>query len=347
MRDPRNASALVTARRAPMRPWLVLLFLGLAGTDLAAQTEAPASPPAHWGPISIDLEEIEYPFPVSFLERELFGQTVRLAYMDVAPAGQANGRTVLLTHGASYYGWYWKETIEALRDEGYRVVVEDRLGWGKSSKPLIPYSWHLHAENTKALLDHLGIEQAAVVGHSMGGQMVTRFARLYPEATTHVVLVNAIGLPGPNTAAREAPAEPVVRANTVTPASGGGERDRDAIYRTQLQLEQRRVVEWKPDFLEHVRIRFGNAISDRAGHLDAVRAMNQTGDSMVGDLPLIRTPALVMGGAQDGPNYPDNVRSTAERLPNGQHFLIPDAGHNPHLETPDILNRELIRFLGS
>src|SRR5688500_10723287 len=126
------------------------------GTAYSQTASPPEAPPAEWGPISIDLEEIEYPFPVKYLERELFGQNVRLAYMDVAPTGQPNGRTVYLTHGASYYGWYWENTIRALTNEGYRVIAEDRLGWGKSSKALIPYSWHLHAENMKAVLDHLG-----------------------------------------------------------------------------------------------------------------------------------------------------------------------------------------------
>ncbi|MCY4510526.1 MAG: alpha/beta fold hydrolase, partial [Acidobacteria bacterium] len=112
--------------------------------------------------------------------------------MDVAPTGPANGRTVLFKHGGSYYGWYWASQIEALAAAGYRVVVKDRLGWGKSSKPILPYSMSLHASNTARLLDHLGIERAAIVGHSIGGQMATRFAFLYPERTTHLVTVNQV-----------------------------------------------------------------------------------------------------------------------------------------------------------
>ena len=72
--------------------------------------------------------------------------------------------------------------------------MKDRLGWGKSSKPVIPYSINLWASNTARLMDHLNIERAAVVGHSIGGQMVTRFAFLYPERTTHLVTVNQVGL---------------------------------------------------------------------------------------------------------------------------------------------------------
>ncbi|MEX1259101.1 MAG: hypothetical protein WEG36_16010 [Gemmatimonadota bacterium] len=74
--------------------------------DLGAQSASPPpSPPAEWGPISINLEEIEYPHPVHFLNLNLYGQDVRIAYMDVAPVGPANGQTVVLLHGGSYYGW--------------------------------------------------------------------------------------------------------------------------------------------------------------------------------------------------------------------------------------------------
>jgi pimeloyl-ACP methyl ester carboxylesterase len=320
------------------------LTLSLLGAGHAAgQAAPPASPPADWGPISIDLHEIDYPFPVQYLELDLFGERVRLAYMDVAPTGTPNGRTVYLTHGMSYYGLYWGETIRALAAEGYRVIAEDRLGWGKSSKPLIPYSWHLHAENKAALLDHLGVERAAMIGHSMGGQMATRFARLYPERTTHLVLVNPIGLTG---RAGPAPMEPVTRE--VVPQVGEGSApDPQQVYARHLGTETRRIVSWDPKHLEHVRIRFGNDISDGAAHLAAVRAANQTGDSMVGDWPLIAAPALVIGGAEDGAGFPDAVRNAAGQFQNGQYHLIPDVGHNPHEEAPEILNREIIRFLAS
>ncbi len=337
---PGAAGARLTARCLTLALPLSLL----AAAPLTGQSASPPeSPPAEWGPISIDLHEIEYPFPVQYLERELFGENVRIAFMDVAPTGTPNGRTAYLTHGASYYGWYWEETIRALTNEGYRVIAEDRLGWGKSSKALIPYSWHLHAENMKAVLDHLGVERAAMIGHSMGGQMVTRFTRLYPEVATHMILVNPIGLTG---ADRPAPMAPVTREDI--PRVGENPTvDRQAVYDRHLRTERARIVNWEPKHLEHVRIRFGNDISDGATLLAAARSANQTGDSMVGDWPLIATKSLVIGGAEDGPNFPAAVRNAADRLQNGEAYLIPNVGHNPHLESPGILNREIIRFLGS
>ena len=128
----------------PLTPVLVLvtaLLLVLPGPVSAQSHRPPTEPPDEWGPISINMEEIEYPYPVAFMNFRVYDQDVRLAYMDVAPVGPANGRAVVFHHGGSYYGWYWKAQIEALINEGYRVVVKDRLGWGKSSKPILSMRW--------------------------------------------------------------------------------------------------------------------------------------------------------------------------------------------------------------
>ena len=112
------------------------------------------------------MEEVEYPYPVTYFNFSVYGKDVRVAYMDVAPKGQPNGRTVIFHHGGLCYGWYWENQIEALSSAGYRVISKDRLGWGKSSKPIIPYSINLCASNTARLKDHLEISEAALVGHS-------------------------------------------------------------------------------------------------------------------------------------------------------------------------------------
>src|SRR5205085_1822733 len=110
-----------------------------------------------------------YPHPVHFFELKIDGQDLRMAYMDVAPADpKANGATVVLLHGKNFFGAYWKDTITVLHDAGFRVVVPDQIGFGKSSKPDIHYSFHLLAKNTRDLLHKLGIGHATIVGHSMG-----------------------------------------------------------------------------------------------------------------------------------------------------------------------------------
>jgi pimeloyl-ACP methyl ester carboxylesterase len=317
-----------------------LLLAAISPARLAAQNAPPASPPAEWGPISINLEEIEYPYPVKFMNLKLYGQDVRIAYMDVAPVGTPNGQTVVLLHGGSYYGWYWKAQIAALTKAGFRVVVKDRLGWGKSSKAILPYSISLHASNTAALLDHLGVKSAAVVGHSIGGQMATRFAFLYPDRTTHLVMVNPIGLTDNRAGRGFRPFDGEVDAQP----------DLQKAYEADVKTDMARYAVWKPEYLEHLRIRHGVRLSGDWPRLAYVRELGgnlRSIDSTVNDWPHIKTKAMVLGGEKDGPTFPADARRAAETLPNAKLVLIPNVGHNPHEEVPEIVNAELIRFLSS
>ncbi len=320
---------------------VTLLVLYAPSPALNAQSaEPPSEPPPHWGPVSINLEGIPYPHPVEFLNLNIYGQDVRIAYMDVAPVGPPNGQTVVMLHGGSYYGWYWKNQIEALRNEGFRVVVKDRLGWGRSSKPILPYSISLHASNTAALLEHLGISEAALVGHSIGGQMASRFAFLYPEMTTHIVMVNPVGLTDRRGGRGWQPTSGEVDVT----------HDMQEVYERNLRTERNRHTEWRPEYLEHVRIRYGQRLSGEWPRLAYVRSLGgnlRSVDTVVNDWPHIATKAMILGGAEDGPDFPEQARRVAESLQNAELVLIPNEGHNPHESAPQVVNAELIRFLSS
>ena len=97
----------------------------------------------------------------------------------------------------NFGGFYFAGPIEALRKEGFRVVVPDQIGFGRSSKPVIPYNFHDMASNSRRLLQSLGIARAAIVGHSMGGMLAARFAASYPDMTELAVLYDPIGLTDP------------------------------------------------------------------------------------------------------------------------------------------------------
>ena len=81
--------------------------------------------------LSITLENVSYPYPVKFMPITTDGQDVRMAYMDIDPANP-NGKTVLLFHGKNFGGYYWTNVIQTLTAKGYRVIVPDQIGFGKS-----------------------------------------------------------------------------------------------------------------------------------------------------------------------------------------------------------------------
>ena len=99
-------------------------------------------------PLGIASENFEYPFPVEFLNFKTDGKKARLAYMDVEPKSEANDKTVVLMHGKNFFGEYWEDTVKDLIQNGFRVIVPDQIGFGKSSKPYIHYSFHKMGKHT-------------------------------------------------------------------------------------------------------------------------------------------------------------------------------------------------------
>ena len=312
-------------------PTLLLGLLLFAVPPLQAQ-EPPAEPPADWGPVSINMEDVPYPHPVSHVEFTLHGQDVRMAFMDVEPAGGGNGQTVALLHGGNYWAASWESVIDRLVEAGFRVVAMDQIGYGRSSKPILPYTLDMHAANIARVLDHLEIERAAVFGHSFGGMKASRFALLYPDRTSHVGLVNAIGLADNRAGRGWTQPEPAP----------------DRSYEAARNTIRGHVAEWDDAYLDYVRIHYGWGLSGDWPRLAMVRALNSDimrFTTVVHDWPQIEAPALVIGGELDGPNYPELATNAAESFQNGEVVLFPGIGHNPHWESPERLTQEIIDFL--
>ena len=295
-------------------------------------------------PGSITYEEVAYPYPVSYLPLRLYGQDVNMAYLDVPPAGRPNGRTVVLFHGMNFGGFYFAGPIEALRKEGFRVVVPDQIGFGRSSKPIIPYNFHDMALNSRTLLKSLGIEKAAIVGHSMGGMLAARFAASYPDVTERVVLYNPIGLTDARWDTPWHNTDEVYKAMIAqTP---------DQVYAGNYGTIRRYFATspWRPEFEEFVRILYAPSLSADWPHYAMVRTLLGQMvylDPVVYDWAHIKVKALVLGGDKDGPDFPVRAKHIADTIPGGQMVLIPNAGHVPHIEVPEMFNRELLKFLKS
>jgi pimeloyl-ACP methyl ester carboxylesterase len=317
--------------------FMAMALMVIAGSSAFAQgSEPPKEVPAGWGPMSINLEDVPYPHPVQYMPFALEGQDVRMAYMDVAPVGTPNGKSVILLHGMNFFGEAWASTIEILRKEGYRVIAIDQIGYGRSSKPILHYSISTHAANTKRLLDHLGIMKTDIVTHSMGGMVASRFASSYPDMVDNLAMINQIGL---------------------TDARGSRPwRDTSEVYKAALARDYAEIVKgmrayyvnWKPEYLKYVKIHYGWTRSGDWPRMAMVRAWQQhaiANDPVVYDWPHIKARTLVIGGEKDGPNYPAQAKRVADTVQNGQVYIIPRIGHNPQFEAPELLYPPLLKFL--
>jgi pimeloyl-ACP methyl ester carboxylesterase len=142
---------------------------------------------------------------------------VRLAYLDVAPTATDKAPPILLIHGfASNHAVNWVNTlwVKTLGHAGRRVVLLDNRGHGQSTKLYDPadYATAIMAEDAVALLDHLGIPRADVMGYSMGARITAFLALAHPDRVRTIVLgglghhlVAGVGLPMGIADAMEAP----------------------------------------------------------------------------------------------------------------------------------------------
>ena len=118
-----------------------------------------------------ELQGFAYPYPLNHFAFQSQGKSLQMGYMDVPATGTPNGRSVVLMHGKNFCGATWDESIKTLSDAGYRVIAPDQIGFGKSSKPEIRYTFTMLVDQTARLLDHLKVGRTAIVANSMGGML--------------------------------------------------------------------------------------------------------------------------------------------------------------------------------
>ncbi|TXD69653.1 alpha/beta hydrolase [Aequorivita lipolytica] len=304
--------------------------------------------------LEINLENYTYPFEVSFINVENQQQNLKMGYMDAMPENY-NGKNVLLLHGKNFNGAYWQTTINQLTKEGFRVVVPDQIGFGKSSKPEhFQYTFQQLAENTKMLLDSLGIKKIAVLGHSMGGMLATRFALMYPETTEKLILENPIGL--------EDWKLKVPYKNVDWWYKSELEKDYDKIK--AYQKESYYDGNWKPEYEPWVKLLAGWTLNENypliAWNAALTYEMVFT-QPVVYEFPNIKVPTLLIIGTRDRtalgkPLVSEEVRKTMglynelgkktrDAIPNAELVEIPDVGHLPHIEAFQEFITPLVQFL--
>lgn len=321
-----------------------ILFAILVVTSLNAQVAVTA----------LKLENVPYAFPVHEITLPIQGQQVKMAYMDARP-DTPNGQTVLLLHGKNFAGYYWEQTAKDLNRAGFRVIIPDQIGFGKSDKPTnIQYSFQLLALNTKAILDELKVQKVNVVGHSMGGMLATRFALMFPDRTEKLVLENPIGLEDWKT---------VVPYQSV-----------DDWYQSELKQDYKSIKnyqlqfyfdnKWKPEYDKGVNILAGWTLNKDYPIIAKNAALTFDmifTQPVVYEFQNLKVPTLLLIGQRDRTalgkakapkevqetlgNYPKLGRETAAKIKGSKLVEIDNVGHAPHVEAYEKFISPLLAFL--
>ena len=335
-----------------MRREIIVSVFSILAAGLACAQAAESAPHEPYG---IGLEGFAYPYPVSLLPLVNDGEQLRMAYMDVAPA-QPNGRTVVLLHGRNFPSSYWAPVIKTLGEAGYRVVVPDQIGFGKSSKPQGELHFDTLARNTIALLDHLQIARADIVAHSLGGMLGVRLARAFPDRINRLVLTAPIGLEDYRLYVPPTPTGKIIENEDKLTAEG---------YRKQLETNY--SLKLPPDQVTpFIDARFnikGSAEYPRWLRAFVASAQMIYREPVAHEIPLITQPTLFIMGADDHnapgkPNAPEALRpkmgqnaelakALSAKMPNARAEVIPGTGHLVFLEAPAKYNELLLGFLAA
>ncbi|WP_372756865.1 alpha/beta fold hydrolase [Mariniflexile sp.] len=325
-------------------PILTLLF---SFQFITAQTDN-----LQW--LDIELSNYPYPYAVSVLELKIQEQDLKMAYMDVKPENY-NGKNIVLFHGKNFNGAYWKTTIEALTNEGFRVIVPDQIGFGKSSKPQhFHYTFQQLAQNTKTLLDTLKVEKTAILGHSMGGMLATRFALMYPKMTEKFILENPIGLEDWKLIVPYQPVEWWYQNEL--------KKSYDGIKK--YQLVNYYDNKWKPEYDQWVNLLAGWTLNSNYKIIAWNNALTYDmifTQPVVYEFKNITAPTLLIIGTRDRTAlgkplvteegqktmglYNELGKKTQKEIPNSELVEIENVGHLPHIEKFESFIKPLIRFL--
>ncbi len=222
----------------------------------------------------------------------------------------------------------WNALLAHL-DDNHRVILYDKRGHGLSEATPAPYRLDDHVDDLAALLDHLEVTGATIIGLSVGGMIAQGLAAKRADLVSALVLMD--------TAHKIGTAEMWnARIDTVT--SQGIEAMADAIMERWFTPTYR--VADNPDFVGYTAMLARTTTDGYAGTCAALRDADLTRSTAA-----LKIPVLCVVGDQDGSTPPDLVRSTADLIDGARFEIIEGAGHLPCIERPAKTARLLQDFL--
>ncbi|HXQ28481.1 MAG TPA: alpha/beta fold hydrolase [Gemmatimonadales bacterium] len=271
-----------------------------------------------------------YPAGTRFTTRSVLVLGTRIRLIDAG-----TGTPVVFVHGIGESMYAWRKNLEPVVDAGYRVVAFDLPGFGFSEKPDSGYSNEAYRRFVLGVMDALGLPDAVLVGHSMGGEIAADVARSSPGRVRGLVLIDAAGMgirvPLLLRFASWVPIERVALALTPRWAVALALR---STYADPALIEPGDIDQYYAPVLEPG---FGHAVSQVLEHFRF--------DALRGQLAGVQTSTLVVWGGRDRWIPPAFGARLASELPRCAFVVIPTAGHAAQEEAWGRVNDLLLSFL--
>jgi pimeloyl-ACP methyl ester carboxylesterase len=241
---------------------------------------------------------------------------------------EGQGDPLLLIAGLGASCELWHSQVPLLARE-FQVIALDNRGAGRSDKPQEPYSIALFADDTAAFMDALGLASAFVYGESMGGLIAQEIAVRHPRRVRALVL-GCTTFGGPNSVP--------VKPDDIAGLSSAG------------SLDGGLRVFFSPQFVESSRDEAARRAESYASHRPPSDAFGRQFAACVtfdfyDRLREIQVPTLVINGEADQLIPSENSRIMADRIPDAELVLFPNAGHLYFDELPQESAKAVTEFL--
>jgi len=238
----------------------------------------------------------------------------------------------------------WLAQIPAFKPR-YRVLLWDCRGHGRSEVTEEGYSIEQFVEDQYALMRRLGIEKAHIGGLSMGGWIAWSFALAHPEATASLILSDSGGV-----LAGMSEKERLQKKKLFEVSADLAEKQGRKIMvdNTLALMFSEKFIRTRPEIVALVRERI---LADPGlGYARAIRGMfvnwgQESAAATLKRLAQIRAPTLILVGELDQLTPVPTQRALHQAIPNSRLEIIPEAGHVPPVEQPELWNRLVLDFL--
>ncbi len=229
----------------------------------------------------------------------------------------------------------------------YRTIIFDNRGVGRSSKPAGPYTTAQMASDAVGLLDALGIQQANVLGVSMGGMIAQELALGYPQRVKRLVLACTYAEPD-GTVEQQRKSSVAQLGGTIGP---DGQIEVDMAKLNPMDFFQQLLpLSFNPEFIANDlpklmqmfmgSLQYGISLEGIMAQVAAVTT-HRTTDR----LGQIKSPTLVIAGDNDRLVPPENSDVLAKHIPGAKLVKIAGGSHGFNFETPELFNKEILAFL--
>jgi pimeloyl-ACP methyl ester carboxylesterase len=234
------------------------------------------------------------------------------------------GLSILVLHGWGVGSEAWVGVADVLAESGYRVIVPDMPGFGKSQTPDIAWSVDNYVDWVKNFSKALNLEKFVLMGHSFGGQVAVKFCAVYPDKVDKLILCAAAVIRKPRLGSRQSLAKYLAKSKIILRYIPFG------IYPVL-----RKIV---------YRIAGTHDYSQLQGVM-AQTFLNVVGESVLDSAKKIGVPTLIVWGDKDNETPLEDAHEISHQLINSKLITIHGAGHKLHRTHTAELAEIVIKFL--